>query len=102
MSEATNETTGTTADDAVLRQLREQVSDTDRAIIELMNKRLGLVARIKARKDSLGVPFFDPEREEWMLRYLQRANRGPLTEEGLKELHAELLALTKREVERRS
>lgn len=102
MSEATNETADTGADDAVLRQLREQVSDTDRAIVDLMNKRLGLVARIKARKDSLGLEFFDPEREEWMLRYLQRANRGPLSAEGLRELHAEVLALTKREVERRS
>ena len=101
MSETTNETANTGADDPVLRQLREQVSDTDRAIIDLMNKRLGLVARIKERKDTLGLEFFDPEREEWMLRYLQRANRGPLSDEGLKELHSELLALTKREVDRR-
>ena len=101
MSEAANETANAGADDPVLRQLREQVSDTDRAIIDLMNKRLGLVARIKERKDSLGLEFFDPEREEWMLRYLLRANRGPLSGEGLKELHSELLALTKREVDRR-
>jgi hypothetical protein len=35
-----------------------------------------------------------------MLQYLSRANRGPLSEEGLKELFEEILALTKREVER--
>jgi hypothetical protein len=34
-----------------------------------------------------------------MLQYLARANRGPLSETGLKELFEELLALTKREVE---
>ena len=39
MSETTNETANTGADDPVLRQLREQVSDTDRTIIDLMNKR---------------------------------------------------------------
>ena len=67
------------AADPVLRELREQVSDTDRQIVELVNQRLKLVRRIRARKDSLGIPFLDHAREEWMLRYLTRANRGPLT-----------------------
>jgi chorismate mutase / prephenate dehydratase len=87
--------------DAVLRELREQVSATDREILDLVNRRLGLVAKIKARKDELGVAFLDPQREESMLRELEQANGGPLTPEGLRELQAELLALTKREVERR-
>jgi hypothetical protein len=36
-----------------------------------------------------------------MFSYLLRANRGPLSEEGLRELYAEVLDLTKREVARR-
>ena len=44
--------------------------------------------------------FLDPEREEWMLQYLARANRGPLSAEGLRELFAAILDLTKREVAR--
>jgi hypothetical protein len=35
-----------------------------------------------------------------MLQYLARANGGPLSGEGLQELFDEILALTKREVER--
>jgi chorismate mutase len=85
--------------DPLVRRLREQVSDTDRAIVELVNRRLDLVARIQRRKHELGLPPLDPEREEWMLRYLERANRGPLSSGGLGELHAELLALTKRELD---
>ena len=42
--------------------------------------------------------FVDPEREEWMLQYLARANRGPLSAEGLREIFEALLDLTKREV----
>ncbi len=42
--------------------------------------------------------FVDPEREEWMLRYLTRANTGPLSDEGLRELFTTVLDLTKREV----
>jgi chorismate mutase len=88
--------------DPLIRQLREQISDNDRAIVEAVNKRLQLVARLKRYKESRGIGFVDPDREEWMLQYLSRANRGPLSAEGLRELFAALLDLTKREVERGS
>jgi chorismate mutase len=87
-------------DDPLIRQLRQQISDTDRAIVDSLNARLRLVARLKSYKESRGIGFVDPEREEWMLQYLQRANRGPLSGEGLKELFEEILDLTKREVAR--
>ncbi len=85
-------------DDPVIRQFREQISDTDRAIVDAVNRRLRLVAQVKAYKESRGVGFLDPEREEWMLQYLMRANRGPLSAEGLRELFAAVLDLSKREV----
>jgi chorismate mutase len=91
-----------TENDPLIRQLREQISDNDRAIVDSINARLKLVERLKGYKESRGLDFVDPEREEWMLQYLQRANRGPLSGEGLQELFEEILALTKREVERGS
>ena len=87
-------------DDPTIRQLREQVSDTDRAIVDAVNKRLRLVAQVKTYKESRGLGFVDPEREEWMLQYLMRANQGPLSGEGLRELFGTILDLTKREVAR--
>jgi chorismate mutase len=88
--------------DPVIRQLREQISDTDRSIVEAINARLKLVAKLKGYKESRGISFLDPDREEWMLQYLSRANRGPLSAEGLREIFEELLDLTKREVDRQS
>jgi chorismate mutase len=87
-------------DDPLIKQLRQQISDTDRSIVDAINARLRLVARIKSYKESRGIDFLDPEREEWMLQYLARANRGPLSQDGLKELFEEILDLTKREVQR--
>ena len=87
--------------DPLIRQLREQISDADRTIIEAVNVRLKLVSRLKEYKESRGISFVDPEREEWMLSYLTRANRGPLSAEGLQEIFSEVLDLTKREVGRR-
>ena len=68
--------------------------------MDAINARLRLVARLKSYKESRGIDFVDPEREEWMLQYLARANRGPLSQDGLKELFEEILDLTKREVQR--
>jgi chorismate mutase len=65
-----------------------------------MNARLRLVARLKRYKESRGLEFVDLQREEWMLNYLLRANRGPLSADGLRELFTEVLDLTKREVAR--
>ena len=84
--------------DPVVRQLREQISDNDVAIVEAINKRLKLVSRLREYKTSRGWEFVDQAREDWMLSYLARANRGPLTTEGLREVYGALLDLTKREV----
>ena len=86
--------------DPVIRQLREQLSDNDVRIVEAINTRLQLVARLKRVKEERGIDFLDPAREEWMLQYLTRANRGPLSADGLSEIYHELLDLTKREVTR--
>jgi chorismate mutase len=82
----------------VIRQLREQVSDNDRALIEAINARLRLVSKLKQYKESRGIDFIDPDREEWMLRDMTRANRGPLSPEGLEQIYTAILDLTKREV----
>lgn len=84
--------------DPVLQQFREQISETDRAILEAVNTRLELVAQIKAYKDSRDIAFLDPDRERSMLEELAQANRGPLSAEGLRELFGTILDLTKREV----
>ena len=85
-------------EDPVVRRIREDISDNDRAIIDAINARLQLVARLSEYKVARGYPMVDPAREEWMVSYLTRANRGPLTSEGLREIYDDLLRLTKREV----
>ena len=74
------------------------MSDNDRALIEAINARLRLVAKLKSYKESRGFDFVDPDREEWMLRDVSRANRGPLSPQGLEEIYTAILDLSKREV----
>jgi chorismate mutase/prephenate dehydratase len=79
-------------------ELRARISATDREIVDLVNRRLELVAELKRYKDEHGIAFVDPEREAQL--YAERAaeNGGPLSDEGLRAFYAELLALTKREI----
>jgi chorismate mutase len=90
--------TETLTDDPHVLKVRRQISDLDSALVELVNKRLRLVALLKRYKDEHGIGFVDLAREEWMLQYLQRANRGPLSAVGLGELYHYVLGLTKQEV----
>lgn len=94
-------TTTARVDDPFVREVRRQISDLDRAVVDIVNKRLRLVCRLKRYKDDHGIGFVDLAREEWMLQYLRRVNRGPLSADGLSELYHELLDLMKREVVKR-
>ena len=90
----------TIAQDEYVTRARRDISDLDRQLVELVNKRLKLVSQLWRYKDEHGLDHVDPAREEWMLQYLQRLNQGPLSAEGLTELHHELLGLMKRELTR--
>ena len=86
--------------DRVIQELRGAISDNDRAIVRALNKRIELVGRLKRHKAEQGIAFVDPQQEESVLRDLSRANRGPLSQDGLRGLYREILDLTKRELDR--
>jgi chorismate mutase len=86
--------------DAALGDLRNLLEANDRALLDLVNRRLELVHQIKQRKAELGVAFVDPQREAWLLDHLRDANDGRLSDEGLRELLTTVLDLTKRELDR--
>jgi 3-deoxy-7-phosphoheptulonate synthase / chorismate mutase len=85
--------------DPTIREIREEISGVDRAIVEAVNARIELVARLKRYKAENGIPFLDPDRERALIDELVAANPGPLTGDGLRELYENLLALTKRAVQ---
>lgn len=87
----------TPATDPVVKQYREQISDNDLKILEALNKRVKLVKSLKDYKDAHGLSFYDPAQEDWVVTYLSRANRGPLSNEGLREVYTVILAVAKRD-----
>ena len=83
-----------------LQELRELIAENDRASVQLLNRRLELVAEIWREKDGRGVAHTDPERERVLLHLLAGANEGPLSAAGLERFHGVLLSLTNDELGR--
>lgn len=86
--------------DAILQNHRAQISAIDLAVLQALNARIALVQGLKEYKAAKGRPFHDAAQEERVIARLCKANQGPMSEEGLRELYDFLLAWTKREVTR--
>lgn len=84
-------------DDAVIREIREDIAATDRELVDLINRRVELVQRIRERKEEIGSGWVDPAREQQMLDYVASLNAGPVSQEGLAGLYRRVVALCKRE-----
>jgi chorismate mutase len=86
-------------DDPNVERLRAELAAQDRTVLDAVNARLRLVAELKRYKAETGLAFVDPEQERRLLDRLAAENDGPLSEDGVRRLFSELLALTKRELE---
>jgi 3-deoxy-7-phosphoheptulonate synthase/chorismate mutase len=84
--------------DPVVRELRQRITEADRTILEAANARLRLVRELREHKLAHGWEFLDPGREERLLDALAQENPGPLSEDAVRQLFVDLLALTKREL----
>jgi prephenate dehydrogenase len=81
-----------------LAELRGQIEALDRQLLELLNRRLELVAAVRRQKDAAGERWIDPEREAELLTMLVEANPGPLSERGVRALFSAVLDVLKQEV----
>ena len=81
-----------------LDSLRSEISDLDRRLLELLNRRLELVAAVRDHKDEAGERWIDPEREAELLQALVGANSGPLSERAVRSIFSAVLDVLKEEV----
>ena len=81
-----------------LEGLRTEISELDRRLLELLNRRLELVAAVRHHKDEAGERWIDPEREAELLQALVATNPGPLSERGIRSIFAAVLDVLKEEV----
>ncbi len=85
-------------DDPVVNEIRDEIGAADRAFVELVNRRVELVQRMKARKEEIGAGWVDPAREQRMIDWVASINAGPVSQETLEALYRQLVAGCKRDV----
>jgi prephenate dehydrogenase len=84
--------------DPELGRLRDEVAAVDRELLDALNRRLGLVRRIAEHKEETGAAAIDARREAELLQTLAEANRGPLSEEGVRTAFSAVLDVMKQEL----
>ena len=84
--------------DPVIKSFRDEIVALDVRLLGIVNARIQAVQKLRRYKAQRGIEFLDPAREAWLAQYLKRVNAGPLSEDGLTELHRFVLDLVKREL----
>jgi len=87
-------------DDPVIQRLRDQISDLDLQLVQLLNRRLTVVDELWRYKTKHGVDMYDPEREARMIAFLDDANQGPLSPEALRRVYRAVVETVKDEAHR--
>ena len=80
-----------------LRDLRREIDEIDRALLDAFNRRLELVRRVRGHKQEAGTRVVDAEREAELLKELEALNRGPLSDRAVASLFSAVLDVMKQE-----
>ena len=86
--------------DPFVEARRADITATDLAIVEALNRRVQLVADLHAHKRTAGHPIRDLDRERRLLERLDEANAGPLSRDSLHRLYELVLEICTAEAAR--
>jgi chorismate mutase len=69
-----------------VQRLRDQLDEVDRDMVRALNERARLVQELAILKREVGVPLFDPKREEEILQRIAEENPGPIYDSTMREI----------------
>ncbi|MBL6974253.1 MAG: bifunctional 3-deoxy-7-phosphoheptulonate synthase/chorismate mutase [Deltaproteobacteria bacterium] len=73
-----------------LAALRDEITDFNLRILDLLNRRAGVVRQVREFKERHAMDMFSPSREKEMLDILVEANRGPFDDSAVRHLFREV------------
>ncbi len=79
-----------------LNDHRRRIDELDRELVRLLNRRAQMSIQLGQLKRDTGLPMRDEAREEAILRYVRRANPGPLDDQALGAIFVAILDETRR------
>ena len=75
---------------------RKEIDDIDAELLRLLNMRARLALKVGALKQTLNLPFCDPERERIVLQRLQELNDGPLDQRAVGKVFRRIIRESRR------
>ena len=74
-----------------LSDWRTKIDEVDRELVALLNRRARYVLEIARLKKALGLPIYEPQREEEVFRNVASAIGGPLDQAALRRVFERIL-----------
>ncbi len=78
-----------------LAPLRAQIDKLDQVLVKIFNERSHVANKIGHVKQQLGLPVYDPAREQEVLENVIRANPGPLQSDAIQRLFERVIDETR-------
>ena len=75
----------------LLQNSRKRIDDIDVALVDLLNRRAGVVEDVVAAKRVLNKEVDDPSRREQVLAHARSQNAGPLSNEELTSIFERII-----------
>ncbi|KPJ62921.1 MAG: hypothetical protein AMS15_02310 [Planctomycetes bacterium DG_23] len=75
-----------------IEELRREINDLDKKMVELLNQRAALAGKIGEIKKSQGQGAYDPKREKEIYHHILSLNEGPLSKEALLNIYREVMS----------
>lgn len=71
--------------------LRREIDEIDRRLLQLLNERARRVVEIGRIKRAHGLPLYQPDRERLVFESVEAANSGPLSSRAIRRLFERIL-----------
>ncbi len=80
----------------IVAEARGVIDEIDMMLVQLLNRRAVQVQTIGRTKEALGLPIYQPEREQEIFNRIAGANDGPLEDNALRRLFERILDESRR------
>ncbi len=74
-----------------IADLRKKIDEIDRKLVELINQRAQAAHEIGKLKRDIGMPIYEPDREQKVFSNVRAVNEGPLPDRDLLRIYERLM-----------
>ena len=70
---------------------RKKIDELDRRLVELLNQRAQAAHEIGKLKRDIGMPIYEPDREQAVFGNVRKVNKGPLPDQDLLRVYERIM-----------